>query len=108
MSTWGDPIGATGLWYRVTERQQGVCHCTGQCGRKHTKTEGFCDHRLPWDRIVVAPTDASISAAEAFLVPETELTAWCEPCLDGARAIARRVEREHRQTESLFNLPEAS
>lgn len=81
----GGPIAATGIWQAVTRAGGGRCTCTGPCGRTHTRTEGRCGTTTPGGRLYAAPADPNVPAAQAHRVPVTDLSAWCGPCLDGAR-----------------------
>jgi hypothetical protein len=81
----GGPIAGTGIWQAVTRAAGSRCVCAGVCGRSHTRTEGRCASTTPAVRLYAAPTDPSIPTSAAHRVPIEALSAWCGPCLDGAR-----------------------
>jgi hypothetical protein len=107
------PIAAGDIWQPVIDRAGGRCQCTGACGKKHAdkdKKPGRCEHeqgqrvsRLGEVKLIAAPEDA----AEHFPPAGSPLLAWCQPCYDGRRRIARRaVKTAPPQDAGLFDVDE--
>lgn len=116
------PLAVTPLWVLVIDRAGRRCQCTGQCGHRHTRhsprgrvrpgaqpaPDPRCVTELgnPAARLYAAPTDPAVPVADAWQVPTSAMAAWCGPCLDGARAQARRTpEPDAPAPAGLFDLP---
>ena len=90
----GAPLAATETWRRVVAQAVGRCQCEGACGRRHAKSQGRCTAGLaavPAARLFVAASDPYVDPERAWRLPVEQLSAWCGPCLDGARRAARPV-----------------
>lgn len=107
------PIAALDLWLPVVEAAGNRCQCTGACGKRHLDKDrkpGRCDHeqgqhlgRVGEIRLIAAPEDVTV----AYPPPRTPLLAWCPPCFDGKRRIAKREAKQAApQTDGLFDVEE--
>ncbi|MEU3962896.1 hypothetical protein AB0F42_24340 [Streptomyces buecherae] len=104
------PIAGADVWLPVMDAAGHRCQCTGACGSKHTDRKsgkpGRCplangDHvsRIGEIKLIAAPADVATSSPPT----STPLLAWCRPCYDGARRIARRVVKQAPpQEDALF------
>lgn len=104
------PIAAADVWLPVIEAAQGRCQCIGWCGKKHAdrhKRPGRCEHEqgqhisdIGEIELIAAPLEYS----ESFPPPDAVLFAWCRPCYDGRRLLARREAKARPpQSEGLFD-----
>ncbi|MGW9437977.1 hypothetical protein [Streptomyces sp. NPDC055607] len=90
------PIAAGNVWQPVVDRAGGRCQCTGQCGRKHADKDrkpGRCEHEQ--GQHISRVGEIKLIAATQEMDPRYPpasgaLLAWCQPCYDGRRRIARR------------------
>lgn len=68
------------------------CQCQGECGGAHTRGNGRCpitsDTRR--HRLVVAPTNPTLSITAAASLPTDKLRAWCTACLIDAERLTHR------------------
>ncbi|MYS22060.1 hypothetical protein GA0115240_137823 [Streptomyces sp. DvalAA-14] len=91
------PIVGAGLFRAVMDAAGGRCHCTGQCGQSHRRTEGRCGRlhdgyaatRVGTVRLIAAPADPTIGDLAAAALPAAELRAWCPGCFTAARRTAQ-------------------
>ena len=65
------PIFATPAWIRAVTAADGLCQCTGQCGRKHTRTRTAapvqCDARQGAPGVMLHLTgDGAVYCARCF------------------------------------------
>jgi len=97
------PIAATDTWHTVMAAAGHRCQCTGQCGQRHARTQGRCDHTHGGyagghtTRLLAAPADPAQLALPTHhlaTLPAEALTAWCPACHDTARARAVRAARQ--------------
>ncbi|WP_406289548.1 hypothetical protein [Embleya sp. NBC_00896] len=97
------PIVGGALWAAVMTRENSMCGCTGECGKRHADTQGRCDRH---DGLIVAPRDLSVALVVAVGLGPADLTTWCERCHRPARSAALKTtgtERAERyESESLF------
>lgn len=93
------PIVGADLFAAVMDAAGGRCHCTGQCGQSHRKTEGRC-HRehdgyggqhVGRVRLLAAPADPATTELAAAALPVSALRAWCPACFTAARRAAQRT-----------------
>jgi hypothetical protein len=87
------PIVGADLFTTVMSAADGRCHCTGQCGNSHHRTEGRClkQHDGIRTRLIAAPADPTIPERVAAGLPAAALRAWCPPCFTAAQRIAART-----------------
>ena len=99
------PIVGADLFAAVMDAAGGRCHCTGQCGQSHRKTEGRClrQHDANRVRLIAAPADPATPELAAATLPASSLRAWCPACFTTARRLARPVEADTAQG-GLFDL----
>ncbi len=82
------PLAATPAWREAVAAANGLCTCTGACGRKHANSYGRCAHSLSggyrlfltevgallcaacFDKVTTAQRKAIRDAAEAAPEPE--------------------------------------
>jgi hypothetical protein len=85
------PIVGADLFRTVVDAAGGRCHCTGQCGQSHRKTEGRClrQHDSGGLRLIAAPADPATTELAAAALPASGLRAWCPACFTTARRLAR-------------------
>lgn len=102
------PIAGGALFAAVMAAAGGRCHCTGQCGNPHTRTEGRClkTHDTGPVRLIAAPADPATSERDAVTLPASGLRAWCPACLTGAQRAATKATARVLTTvqRSLFDL----
>lgn len=87
------PIVGADLFRTVINAAGGRCHCTGQCGQSHRKTEGRClkQHDRGRVRLIAAPADPTATELAAVALPAAELRAWCPGCFAAAQRTARKA-----------------
>ncbi|MFD7645728.1 hypothetical protein ACFV4P_34370 [Kitasatospora sp. NPDC059795] len=83
------------LWQAVMAAAADRCQCTGTCGRTHQADGGRCprEHRTRAE-LLAAPADPARlpwPAHRVAALPAHALAAWCTPCHDAARTLARRA-----------------
>jgi hypothetical protein len=86
------PIVGADLFRAVMGADGWRCHCTGQCGQSHRRTEGRClkQHDTNRVRLIAAPADLATGELAAVGLPVSGLRAWCPTCHTGAcRAVQR-------------------
>lgn len=107
------PIAAADIWLPVMEAAGHQCQCTGACGKRHldaNRKPSRCPHENRMHisgvgeiRLIAAPEDVTT----AYPPPGAELLAWCPPCFDGRRRLAKRAVRAAPpQPEGLFDADE--
>ncbi|MFT2014633.1 hypothetical protein ACMA1D_02110 [Streptomyces sp. 796.1] len=104
------PIAGANIWLPVMDAAGHRCQCTGACGAKHTDRKtgkpGRCLHasgdhvsRVGEIKLIAAPADVATS----YPPENTPLLAWCRPCYDGARRLAKRAAKaQPPQADGLF------
>lgn len=96
------PMLGAEYWTAAMERDGHCCHCTGACGRTHAKTAGRCDQTSRTQRLVAAPEQPTFDPIRDV---GEQPRAWCETCLAGVKAAARKAERAIEPIgEPLFDL----
>ena len=97
------PLAATDTWHTVMTTAGNCCQCTGQCGQRHAKTQGRCDHTHggyaggSTIRLLAAPADPAqltLPAHHLAQLTAEALAAWCPACHDAARTRALRAARQ--------------
>lgn len=87
------PLAATDTWHTVMTAAGHRCHCTGQCGSRHSRTQGRCDHTHggyaagTTVRLLAAPADPAqltLPAHQAARLAPELLAAWCPACHNAA------------------------
>jgi hypothetical protein len=102
------PMVGAEIWEPVMASAGHRCQCEGECGQKHTKTEGRCGHvhggYLANKKGHIKLLAASRDVSDAF-PPPADLIAWCPPCYDGARrGKARELKAAPLDMDPLFEI----
>jgi hypothetical protein len=94
------PVGDLPLWDTVMTTAGHCCQCTGQCGNRHTATQGRCDRQhgnhpatVPLLAAPATPADMTLPTHTMSALPARRLAAWCRTCHDATRARALRTAR---------------
>jgi hypothetical protein len=101
------PLGVSAVWEAVMEPAGHQCQCAGGlCGSKHSKTGLRCIRTTSHGRLIVAPTDLTLSPVAAAAVPVEQLRAWCPDCHSKAqnRQLANKRELERQQADEPLSL----
>ncbi|MER5600530.1 hypothetical protein [Streptomyces sp. NPDC002265] len=98
------PLGVSSVWQAVMEPADYQCQCTGGlCGSTHSKTGLRCLNTATHGRLIVAPTDLTLSAVAAAAVPTEQLRAWCSGC--HAKAQKRQLDNQREQQRQAADEP---
>lgn len=101
------PLGVSAVWEAVMKAADHQCQCTdGLCGSQHSKTGLRCIRTTGHGRLIVAPTDLTLSPVAAAAVPVEQLRAWCFDCHSKAhnRQLASLRELERQQADEPLSL----
>lgn len=83
-------------WTTVMTTADWRCQCTGTCGSGHRATGGRCDrthaaaHGRTRARLIIAPTDPTLTTTRAAHLSAGDLRAWCQHCWDHTHTRHRR------------------